>query len=76
MSHLLGINFTKQLKQKFPDEINVQNVKECLEIRHQIIHEMKQISLSKRDVQKYATSIMVFLLDTAIFCSDIVNQIK
>ncbi len=73
LSNLLKINFIKELKNKYPEYIDLKNMNECLEKRHQIIHEMKKIKISKKQLKKYATYMMLFQIQSSKFC---VQKIK
>ena len=76
LSSLLGLSFVKELSRTYPKYIDLKTVNECLEKRHEIIHEMKKFTFTKQQIQKYATSMMLFQIQSAIFCDDKIKKIQ
>jgi len=74
MSSLLKIKFSTELKKKYGNDIDIKSVKACLEKRHQIVHEMKEISFSKDEIKNYAVSMMLFMINSSIFCNNITSK--
>jgi len=67
ISNLIKRPFLKELKQMYQHEIDIKSVKECLEKRHQIIHEMQSFSFKKSQIRKYAFAMMMFMLNSSLY---------
>jgi CheY-like chemotaxis protein len=74
MSNLLNISFLKDLKVTYPEYINIKIIEECLEKRHQIVHEMKKFTFTKKQIERYATFMMLFQIQSSEFCNKITEK--
>ena len=74
MSNLLNISFLKELQKKYPEYVNIKIVKDCLEKRHQLIHEMKKFVFTKQQINDYAVYMMLFQIQSAQLCSELTSE--